>query len=454
MRWRSGVMAIGAAICALGCPSNPARSQTGGPYAAEVADAIPRIEEATGLKFKRPPKLETRSRAEVRAFLEQQLTLARAKRDLAGTEAAYKLFGLLPDTMHLLNEMETLLTEQIVGFYDPKTKVLYIVDGAPATQVDLVITHELVHALQDQYINLDSLESIENDNDRAAAAQAVIEGQAVYDQLVALTGNRNFVAMVPGGWETMRQQIRDSKASMPALQNAPLVLQETLVFPYLSGAEFMRAFDVHEPGKEPYGDMPTLTTQILHFETDYFGHRLQPLKVTLPAPPAGWHARYDDNLGEFETRLLLFQYLDDDAASIRGATGWAGDRYEVLDHLHRSAPGRRSPGSRSGSQPSAPRSSRTCSRRRSPNVPSAIPNARSPCPRRRSVAIRLVIYEDKALGVEIRLLNAPKVLVALAHRRRSWWLVAGGWWLVAGGWWLVAGGWWLVAGGWWLANSE
>ncbi len=331
-RGRLELVAISAALVALGCPSNPASGgRSGSPYASEVADAIPRIERAVGLKFKRPPRLEIRSRAEVRTFLEQQLTTPRAQRDLAGTEAAYKLFGLLPDTMHLLNEMETLLAEQIVGFYDPKTKVLYMVEGAPSSQVDLVISHELIHALQDQYVNLDSLESIENDNDRASAAQAVIEGQAVYDQIVALSGNRNFVAMVPGGWETMRQSIRASKASMPALQNAPMVLQETLVFPYLSGAEFMRAFDVHEPGKQPYDDMPTSTTQILHYDDNYFARRVRPLRVTLPTPPAGFHERYNDNLGEFETRLLLYQFLNDDAESIRGATGWAGDRYEVID---------------------------------------------------------------------------------------------------------------------------
>ena len=66
-----------------------------------------------------------------------------------------------------------------------------------------------------------------------------------------------------------------------------MVLQETLIFPYLSGAEFMRDFDVHEPGKQPYGDMPTSTQQILHPDQAYFGTRKVPLAVTLPPPPGG-----------------------------------------------------------------------------------------------------------------------------------------------------------------------
>ena len=170
-----------------------------------------------GLKFKRPPRLEIRSRAQVRAFLEQQLTTPRAKRDMAGTEAAYKLFGLLPDTMHLLNEMETLLAEQIVGFYDPKTKVLYMVEGAPASQVDLVITHELVHALQDQYVNLDSLESIENDNDRCLSCAGGHRGSSVSTTRSSRSQGTGTSSPWSGRMGNHAQSIRASKASMPAL---------------------------------------------------------------------------------------------------------------------------------------------------------------------------------------------------------------------------------------------
>ena len=330
-QWALAIGVACATLSGLGCGQD-AHTAAGGAYAREVADAVPRVERAVGLRFKQPPRVESRSRADVRAFLEKQFATSHAVRDLAGTEAAYKLFGLLPDTMHLRAELEDLLSEQIVGFYDPKTKVLYVVDGAPSTEVGLVISHELVHALQDQYLNLDSLQSLEGDDDRESAAQAVIEGQAVYDQLVAMAGNRNFIALVPGGWDAVRQQIRQNQDAMPKFANAPMLLQESLIFPYLSGAEFMREFDVREPGKQPYGDMPTSTEQIMHPEQAYFGHRDQPMHVALPPPPGGAsRVRYDNDLGEFGTRLFLYQHLNDQPASIRGASGWGGDRYEVVD---------------------------------------------------------------------------------------------------------------------------
>lgn len=325
--------ALAAAIlltAALGCRASSQAASEAGPYASEVADAVKRVEHAVGLKFKHPPRVQVRTKAEVRTFLDQEFATSHAARDIAGTAAAYKLLGLIPDSMDLAVEMKRLLAEQIVGFYDPKTKVLYVVDSAPQAEVGLVITHELVHALQDQYLNLDSLQNLEGDDDRSAAADAVIEGQAVYDQIVAMTGNRDFVAAIPGGWDAIRENIRENRSAMPAMASAPMVLQETLIFPYLSGAEFMHDFDVREPGKQPYGDMPVSTTQILHPLEDYFGTRLWPIRVTLPPPPRGIRVQYDEDMGEFETRLFLYQHLNDQAAAIRGATGWAGDRYEVV----------------------------------------------------------------------------------------------------------------------------
>jgi hypothetical protein len=327
----SPLYVVGIAAALTGAAACGQDSQSGSNrYASEVVSATPRVEHAVGLKFKRPPRVESRSKAEVRAFLDKQFASSHAAHDLAGTEAAYKLLGMIPDTMNLTAEMKGLLAEQIVGFYDPKTKVLYVVDSAPPTEVGVVITHELVHALQDQYVNLDSIQNAEGDNDRTSAADAVIEGQAVYDQIVAMTGNRNFVGMIPGGWDGIRDNIRQNYSSMPAIASAPMVLQETLIFPYLSGAEFMHDFDTREPGKQPYSDMPISTTQVLHPLDHYFGKRDLPSVVTLPPPPRHLAVAYNDDLGEFETRLFLFQHLNDQAASIRGASGWAGDRYEVV----------------------------------------------------------------------------------------------------------------------------
>src|SRR5512132_2444526 len=179
-----------------------------GPYAAEIMQAVPMIEKAVGLKYKSPPKVETRSKEQVRAFVIKQFTDSLALHDITGQEAAYKRLGMIPDTLKLQPFLTGLLEEQIVGYYDPHTKVLYIVEGAAKEVVSLTITHELVHALQDQYISLDSVQKIRDDNDRLSAAQAVFEGQAVYEQISIMLGGSNIAINLPAAEDRVRRLIR------------------------------------------------------------------------------------------------------------------------------------------------------------------------------------------------------------------------------------------------------
>ncbi len=300
-----------------------------GPYAAEVEQAVPMIERAIGLKFKAPPKIEMRSKAQVREFVLKQLTDPQAVRDITGQEAAYKRLGMIPDTLKLQAFLTNLLEEQIVGYYDPTTKVLYVVEGSPKDIAAITITHELVHALQDQYISLDSVQKARGDNDRLSAAQAVFEGQAVYEQISIMLGGSNIAINLPGGWDRIRELIRESQASMPIFAAAPRVIQETLIFPYLSGAEFYRNYKERKPGTLIYNEMPASTEQIIH-PAAFFVNRDAPTKVAL-GTLSNATGSYENDVGEFETRLFLFEHLKDQNEAVRGASGWDGDRYAVLN---------------------------------------------------------------------------------------------------------------------------
>ena len=330
--FRSGArLAVAACITlsgAIACRGEK-RADYSGPYGKQVAETVPRIEAAVGLKFKTPPRVEARSKDQVREFIMRQFRDPKSLREFTGIEAAYKRLGMVPDSLDLKKFLVDLLAEQIVGYYDPKTKVLYVVSGSPPEAASITITHELVHALQDQYISLDSTQKIEGQNDRTSAAQAVFEGQAVYEQIAAMLGGNNVAVNLPGGWDRVREMIRENQSSMPVFAAAPLVIQETLIFPYLSGAEFVRNFKERNPGKTIYEDMPLSTEQILH-PTAYFGKRDNPTSLTLPQLKSGTPT-YQNTLGEFETRLFLFQHLKDQNEAVRGASGWDADRYELFN---------------------------------------------------------------------------------------------------------------------------
>ena len=306
----------------------PERSQHG-PYADRVAEDVPLIEKSVGVPFKHPPKLEVKSRDQVRAFVLSQLEDSTTQRELAGKETAYKVLGLIPDTMNVRKLFVDLLTEQILGIYDPKTKVLYVMNGAPDEIVSITIYHELVHALQDQYINLDSLQRQTGDDDRVLAAQSVIEGEATYEQMVWTLGGRSKIDVatrMPGGQDRIRDMIRESQAS-PIFSAAPMVIQEELLFPYINGQDFVARLKERQPGTLPFRAMPQSTEQVMHDRAYFASPRDMPVRVTLPMLS---NQIYTNTLGEFDTRLFLFEHLQDQQVASQGAIGWGGDRYTIV----------------------------------------------------------------------------------------------------------------------------
>lgn len=322
------VLLSGTALIAA-CGDAPKAGE--GPYADLVAEYVPKIEKEMGLPFKTPPRVEKRSRDEVAVFVRKQLESERGRTQVAGQEAAYKMLGLVPDTMQLGVLLQRLLEEQIVGYYDPATKVLYVVDGAPDALLKQTVSHELVHALQDQYVKIDSIQAQVDDGDRQVAAQSVLEGQAVFMQL-RIDANAGPLLQAPDGWDRIREMIRDGSGGMPVFASAPRAVREGLLFPYLGGADFVRRFIAVRPEKELLADLPVSTKQILN-DSAYFGGgssgRDMPVTVTLPAPKTGT-LLYSNTFGEFDTRLVLAQHLRNDDLARRAAMGVDGDRYAVV----------------------------------------------------------------------------------------------------------------------------
>ncbi len=197
------------------------------------------------------------------------------------------------------------------------------------------VTHELVHALQDQYVNIDSIQNGTDNADRQVTAQAILEGQAVYAQLRASLGA---TGMQLGGWERARLAMRDAQDGMPVFASAPMILRESLLFPYTGGADFVHRFTLRRPDDQVLTDFPISTRQLLS-EGAYFGpedaplapaDRDTPFRVTLPAPARGT-VSFSNVFGEFETRLILFQHIGNEVQAGRAAQGVDGDRYALVE---------------------------------------------------------------------------------------------------------------------------
>ena len=141
--------------------------------AALVDSLMPGVAKATGLEFKSTPVTAVRTREQVRTYLLAKLAKELPPARLDGIVTTYRLLGLIPDTLDVQKLFVDLYTEQVAGFYDPDSTKLFAVAGGDRAQLRLVLAHELVHALQDQYVPLDSILGSTDDADRLAAAQAL-----------------------------------------------------------------------------------------------------------------------------------------------------------------------------------------------------------------------------------------------------------------------------------------
>jgi len=313
-----------------GCQERANRVQTEAALRQTVEKMVPGVERATGLKFRRHPAVLRRNRSQVRDYVARKFDEELPPGELAGAQAAYRLFGLIPDTFDLRRVLVNLLTEQIAGYYDPDSNALFVPSDIDPFQLRIVVSHELVHALQHEYVNLDSLTQQKRQNDRRSAAQAVLEGQATFAQIAVLMPEQRPETLPPGWFWRQREVASQQQAQMPEFAQAPPWLRETLIFPYLGGAEFIRWFEHQYPGKQPYGAlMPTSTEQIL--DPTRYAAGDQPRSLAFQAGGGGRDTVvYEDDLGEFEIQLLLTQLLGSEERAATSASGWAGDRYQVL----------------------------------------------------------------------------------------------------------------------------
>ncbi|MBA3890262.1 MAG: hypothetical protein H0X64_07005 [Gemmatimonadaceae bacterium] len=295
------------------------------PYARVVAESIEQIERGTGLTFKRPPVLEVHSKEQVREFLVRRFDEQSPASEMAAEEQVFKTLGLIPPDMDYRRFLLDLLNEQIVGYYDPRADKLYVVEGQARDATNIAIAHELIHALQAQYVNLDSIQGVTGDVDRQLAVQSVLEGQATFEQMSAMAGG-DISLRIPGGWDQIRRTIREVQGEMPLFANAPLVIQESLLFPYLSGADFVHRFKAQRGRANPLDDLPVSTEQVLHSRAYFGATRDVPSVITLPAPAIGEKV-YENGIGEFGTRVFVYEHTNDQNTAVQAAMGWDGDRY-------------------------------------------------------------------------------------------------------------------------------
>ena len=314
-------------------PAAP-KAGTQADFIAAADEVLNQMSEITGLKLRAPLKKSLRSREEIRAFVIKQMNEEKNPAERYADARSAEALGLIPKGFNLDSFMVNVLTEQVEGLYDPKTREFYIADWSPLADQRMVMAHELTHALEDQHFQIEAwVKAARPNEDAELARDAVLEGSAMaamVDYLMLGTGRslKDLPDFDPG-------MLIGDLGSTPTLQKAPPFIKDALIFPYLGGLNFTAAVlkDTGWPGLPALFEKPPVSTQQILHPALYRSGKTPP-NITLPQLEkllgANWSKLDENALGEFGWKEVLKQFLGEDRAKPLAAA-WDGDRYVLYE---------------------------------------------------------------------------------------------------------------------------
>jgi hypothetical protein len=245
------------------------------------------------------------------------------------------MLGLLPPDARLRDLLTKALTEEVAGYYSPRTGKMALVRGAglDGYVAEVALAHELTHALEDQRFDIEPHGAGGFLRDRAVADAALREGSATLAML-------EYVALTQAGLPELPPELRRrllgelDEVALPASSGLPRYVREGLLFSYVAGAAFVSRLQgsagwaaVDRAFAE---DTPVSSEQIMHPRKYEAGEG--PVRVRLrgvrAALPRGARLQARGDLGEFDTEQFL-RDANGRRRSEEAAAGWGGSAFEL-----------------------------------------------------------------------------------------------------------------------------
>lgn len=319
---------------AVPAPSVPPTASNNPEFLATADEVLNEMSEITGWKLKTPLKKSIRTREQIHAYVLEQMDDEKDAKERYASARSAEAFGLIPKGFNLETFLVDLLTEQIAGLYDPKAHEFYIADWIAPDEQRMVMSHELTHALQDQYFHIEDWTHAARPNDDAELArESVLEGSAMAGMLEYTLRDKGLkLSELPDFDPSV---FVGELAETPMLKKAPPFIKDSLIFPYFDGLRFCmtvlrsggwRGFDA------VFARPPAGTQQIMHPDLYRAGIVPRPLKVDLPSgvPGEGWTLLEENSMGEFGWKEVLKQFLGEERAA-KIAAAWDGDDYATFE---------------------------------------------------------------------------------------------------------------------------
>ncbi|HET6936535.1 MAG TPA: hypothetical protein VFI72_16955 [Candidatus Angelobacter sp.] len=311
-----------------------------------VDEVLHWVSEDTLLPVKHSVKKKIVSREQVEKFISDRFKNDVDRIRFERSELVLKKFGLLPREFDLHSFLIKLLTEQVAGYYDEKTKTMNLLDWVAPDMQKGVMAHELTHALQDQSFDLaklakreeeiekrglDDLRALLQNDEQSTCRSAILEGQGMVVLVdyelkpygKSIENSPQIVDLIQGTMEKDK--------SSPVFESAPLLLKEELMFPYRQGMNFIKELLLSGGKKLAYEGVlenPPQTTREILQPKEYLAHRrITPMFLPDVSFLKKDYESYDAGaVGQLDVAILLKIFASDAQANYLSPE-WRGGAY-------------------------------------------------------------------------------------------------------------------------------
>jgi hypothetical protein len=347
-----------APLLASGCAHYKLIDDEGEPNRAALARMERKVEDVRGLAFRHPVAADALDDEEVRAYFEARFSGPSPWLDRQ-TKVAHKL-GILPGHIHLRDLYKTSYSTNAAALYERagEGRMLLFPEAFPSllrvplgvinfvTATDwlneLVVSHELMHALQDQHFELEKVlpgRLYATNEDQALARKSVVESEAnlvsyayVFRMDLDSWAQRNLLSEYLLATSGMSLGL-----ALLANRRSPSFYTRILTLQYFHGMRFLSQTanaggDFSAVTRAYGGGLPESTEQLLWPEKFAPAAYDPPLQLVSLEDDSleGW-ARIDENtFGELSLRTLL-DLFNPRGDAVEAARGWGGDRYDVFE---------------------------------------------------------------------------------------------------------------------------
>jgi len=339
------ICAIAALILLRGCAYSLVNGdRVNSQQAAKIETSIQNLRQ---LQFKQPVPLVVKTPDEAESMMEADMMRDYTDNQLAADAVAGEVTGLYPAGLDLKAASLKLLKSQVAGFYDPHGKEMVLVEGGADLGIwnsaaqfmiqrdvvgEMLLAHELTHALQDQNFDLESsLDKVKNDDDRGLALKCVAEGDATIAGFAYAMGR-----MDDSTADALANNLKQLPQALAAdVPNTPEGLSVPLLFQYSDGVRFVG--EAYRRGgwsavDALYRNPPQSSHQILH-PSLYFDSNAPAPRIVLGGYDgimSGWKKADDDTYGELLLRVILERNLGKQSNELGIASRWIADRMIIL----------------------------------------------------------------------------------------------------------------------------